>query len=127
MTNKDFIRLLLISYGFIRNIRINVYRGNGGVTGYEVSAENDDGLQYYDVGCEGLMFHVYQIEKFMLSNHVFPKIIDCSNVRTLLKDDTMDELFKNNPVNFNIGKTESKLFDLSYEGMMDAAGILETI
>lgn len=38
MSGKDVLRLLLISYGFCRNIEINTYMGNGGWIGYEVSA-----------------------------------------------------------------------------------------
>lgn len=30
--------------------------GNGGWIGYEVSASNDDGIEYYAVDCEGLLF-----------------------------------------------------------------------
>lgn len=30
MSGKDVLRLLLISYGFCRNIEINTYMGNGG-------------------------------------------------------------------------------------------------
>ena len=46
MSGKDVLRLLLISYGFCRNIEINTYMGNGGWIGYEVSANNDDGVEY---------------------------------------------------------------------------------
>ena len=47
MSGKDVLRLLLISYGFCRNIEINTYIGDGGCIGYEVSASNDDGIEYY--------------------------------------------------------------------------------
>ena len=49
MSGKDVLRLLLISYGFCRNIEISTYVGEGGWIGYEVSANNDDGLPF-DVG-----------------------------------------------------------------------------
>ncbi len=44
MSGKDVLRLLLISYGFCRNIEISTYIGDGGWIGYEVSASNDDGI-----------------------------------------------------------------------------------
>lgn len=65
MSGKDVLRLLLISYGFCRNIEISTYIGDGGWIGYEVSASNDDGIEYYAVDCEGLLFHIYEIQKFM--------------------------------------------------------------
>ena len=49
MSGKDVLRLLLISYGFCRNIEISTYIGDGGCIGYEVSASNDDGIEYYEV------------------------------------------------------------------------------
>ena len=45
MSGKDVLRLLLISYGFCRNIEISTYIGDGGWIGYEVSASNDDGIE----------------------------------------------------------------------------------
>ena len=48
MSGKDILRLLLISYGFCRNIEISTYIGDGGWIGYEVSASNDDGIEYYE-------------------------------------------------------------------------------
>lgn len=36
MSGKDVLRLLLISYGFCRNIEISTYIGDGGWIGYEV-------------------------------------------------------------------------------------------
>lgn len=45
MSGKDVLRLLLISYGFCRNIKINTYMGDGGWIGYEVSANNDDDVE----------------------------------------------------------------------------------
>lgn len=52
MSGKDVLRLLLISYGFCRNIEISTYIGDGGWIGYEVSASNDDGIEYYAVDCD---------------------------------------------------------------------------
>lgn len=75
MSGKDVLRLLLISYGFCRNIEISTYIGDGGWIGYEVSASNDDGIEYYEVDCEGLLFHIYEIQKFMRYENIEPLII----------------------------------------------------
>lgn len=75
MSGKDLLRLLLISYGFCRNIEIRNYIGDGGWIGYEVSASNDDGIEYYAVDCEGLLFHIYEIQKFMRDEDIVPRIM----------------------------------------------------
>ena len=62
MSGKDVLRLLLISYGFCRNIEISTYIGDGGCIGYEVSASNDDGIEYYAVDCEGLLSYIRDTE-----------------------------------------------------------------
>jgi len=65
MTNKDVFKILLCSYGYDRNIKIETYRGDEGFIGYDVYAENKEGDSYHEVDCEGFMFHVYEILKYM--------------------------------------------------------------
>ncbi len=93
MSGKDVLRLLLISYGFCRNIEISTYMGNEGWIGYEVSANNDDGLEYYDVNCEGLLFHIHEIQYFMAGENVVPRILsgNYSN-KDLLSDEHLNKL-----------------------------------
>ena len=74
MSGKDLLKLLLITYGFNRNIKISTYRGEGGCIGYDVSAESEDNY-YHEVDCEGLQFHIYEILSFMVENGIKPKII----------------------------------------------------
>lgn len=93
MSGKDVLRLLLISYGFCRNIEISNYMGNGGWIGTEVSASNDDGIEYYAVDCEGLLFHIYEIQKFMRDENIAPRVMtgDFSN-KHLLSDESLNKL-----------------------------------
>jgi hypothetical protein len=95
MSGKDVLRLLLISYGFCRNIKINTYMGVGGWIGYEVSANNDDGIEYYAVDCEGLLFHIYEIQKFMRDENIEPRIMsgNFSN-KHLLSDEHLNNILK---------------------------------
>nr|DAX30756.1 MAG TPA: hypothetical protein [Caudoviricetes sp.] len=93
MSGKDVLRLLLISYGFCRNIEISTYIGDGGWIGYEVSASNDDGIEYYAVDCEGLLFHIYEIQKFMRDENIEPRSMlgNFSN-KHLLSDESLNKL-----------------------------------
>lgn len=93
MSGKDVLRLLLISYGFCRNIEINAYMGEGGWIGYEVSASNDDGIEYYEVDCEGLLFHIYEIQEFMRNENIPPRSMlgNFSN-KHLLSDEHLNKL-----------------------------------
>ncbi len=93
MSGKDVLRLLLISYGFCRNIEISTYMGDGGWVGYEVSASNDDGIEYYEVDCEGLLFHIYEIQKFMRDENIAPRVMtgNFSN-KHLLSDEHLNNI-----------------------------------
>lgn len=64
MTNKDVFKILLCSYGYDRNIKIETYRGDGGFIGYDIYAENKEGDYYNEVNCEDFMFRVYEILKY---------------------------------------------------------------
>ncbi|MCK9574728.1 MAG: hypothetical protein WC979_03270 [Candidatus Pacearchaeota archaeon] len=70
MTNTDVFKVLLCSYGYDRNIKIESYRGDSGELGYSVYAENKTGDSYNEICCENFMFHVYLILKFMKENNV---------------------------------------------------------
>ena len=43
MTGKDFIKILLCSYGYDRNIKVETYNGDFGAPGYEVEADHENG------------------------------------------------------------------------------------
>lgn len=93
MSGKDILRILLISYGFCRNIKISTYVGDGGWIGYEVSANNDDGLEYYNVNCEGLLFHIHEIQYFMGTENVVPRImIGKFSNKHLLSDEHLNNI-----------------------------------
>jgi hypothetical protein len=68
MSNKDVFKILLCSYGYDRNIKIETYHGDGGWIGYDVYAENKDGDFYQQTDCEDFMFHVYEILDYMKQN-----------------------------------------------------------
>lgn len=106
MSGKDVLRLLLISYGFCRNIEISTYVGDGGWIGYEVSANNDDGIEYYEVDCEGLLFRIYEIQKFMRDENIVPRILtgNFSN-KHLLSDEHLNNILSM-PENENYCKTK---------------------
>lgn len=93
MSGKDVLRLLLISYGFCRNIEISTYSGDGGCIVYEVLADNDDGLSYIECNSEGLLFHIYEINKFMRENNVVPRIMSQNySTKNLLNDYELSNL-----------------------------------
>lgn len=97
MGGKDALRLLLISHGFCRNIETNAYMDNGGRIGHEVSANNDDGIEYYAVDCEGSLFHIYEIQKFMRDENIGPRIMsgNFSN-KHLPLDEHLNDILKMN-------------------------------
>mgnify|MGYP003290808786 CR=1 FL=1 len=58
MSGKDFLKLLLVAYGF-KNIEISTYRGCGNAIGYKIYAGNEEtGVYYQEQNCEGLMFNI---------------------------------------------------------------------
>lgn len=50
MTNKDFLKLLCISCGYSRNMRIESWKDSYGGTQYELSATDDKGYDIYGFG-----------------------------------------------------------------------------
>lgn len=71
MTGKDVLKLLLISYGFT-NIKIETYRGHDNFQGYRINASNDEGKEYYEENCEGLIFNISQINYNMKCMNIEP-------------------------------------------------------
>ena len=65
MTGKDVLTLLLCTFGYDRNIQINVERLGYDEPCYDVHAENADGDVYEQCDSEGLMFHIYEIIAYM--------------------------------------------------------------
>ena len=70
MTGKDFIKILLCEYGYDRNIEVKTYYGDYGAPGYEIRAEHENGDVFYSIGCEGLMFTIFEILDYMKQNKV---------------------------------------------------------
>lgn len=70
MTNKDILKVLLCTYGYDRNIKIDTFRTNSGTTGYEIKAENENGDVFHNVDGEGVVFDVYEILDYMNKNNV---------------------------------------------------------
>lgn len=93
MSGKDILRLLLINYGFCRDIKIKTYTGDGGWIGYDIYARNDDGVEYSQIDCEGLLFHMYEIQNFMMINNIRPRILaGIFSTNHLLSDDGLSEI-----------------------------------
>lgn len=65
MTGKDVLTLLLCTFGYDRNIKIEVRRTGLEQPCYDIYAENKKGDVYYDDVCEGLMFGIYRIISYM--------------------------------------------------------------
>ena len=85
MTAKDVLKLLLVSYGFNKDVEITSYRGEFNAIGYDVFASNGE-IDYHEVDCEGLMFHIYEIISFMEINKIKCGVINSRiSVSELLK------------------------------------------
>lgn len=56
-----------------------------------------DGIEYYAVDCEGLLFHIYEIQKFMRDENIEPRIMsgNFSN-KHLLLDEHLNDILKMN-------------------------------
>ena len=73
MSGKDFLTILLVSYGF-KNIEISTYRGSGNAIGYKIYAGNDETGEYYqEANCEGLMFNIAYIINEMRDRNIEAK------------------------------------------------------
>ena len=70
MTNKDLFKILLCSYGYDRNIKIDTFRTDEGTFGYEIEAENEKGDVFYSVNGEHIMYNVFEILDYMKQNNV---------------------------------------------------------
>ena len=65
MTGKDVLMLLLCTFGYERNVKIEVTRTGLKEPRYYIYAENKDGDVFYCDVSEGLMFSIYQIISYM--------------------------------------------------------------
>lgn len=65
MSGKDVLTLLLCSFGYDRNIKIEVTNVGYSEPMYDVYAENKEGDVYEQCDSEGLMFHIYEIISYM--------------------------------------------------------------
>ena len=65
MTGKDVLTLLLCTFGYDRNIKIEVIRCGYEEPCYGIHAENKDGDVYESCDSEGLMFNIYEIISYM--------------------------------------------------------------
>ena len=88
MTNKDVFKILLCSYGYDRNIKIETYYGDGGWLGYDIYAENDKGEAYSEVNCEGFLFHVHEILSFIGESQAKQKTLFWNYPIKMLLNDT---------------------------------------
>jgi hypothetical protein len=93
MTGKDFIKILLCSYGYDRNIKVETYNGDYGAPGYEVEADHENGDHFHCIDCEGLMFTVYEILDYMKQNDVpFKSEWWTISMKTVIDDKKREEL-----------------------------------
>lgn len=65
MSGKDVLTLLLCSFGYDRNIKIETTNLGYSEPCYDVYAENKEGDVYEQCDSEGLMFHIYEILSYM--------------------------------------------------------------
>lgn len=65
MSGKDVLTLLLCTFGYDRNIKIETTNLGYSEPCYDVYAENKDGDVYTQCDSEGLMFHIYEIISYM--------------------------------------------------------------
>jgi hypothetical protein len=70
MSGKDFLTILLVTYGF-KNIEISTYRGCGNTIGYKIYAENEETEEYYqEENCEGIMFNIAHLINKMQEKNI---------------------------------------------------------
>lgn len=92
MTHADLLKMLLCSYGYDRQIRIEKYNNGEGI-GYEVYAENEDGDFYEETNGEGLMFHIYCILNYMKEHNIgFKSEYWTVNTKDIINDSTRKSL-----------------------------------
>lgn len=65
MSGKDVLTLLLCSFGYDRNIKIEVTNVGYSEPMYDIYAENKEGDEYIECNSEGLMFNIYEIISYM--------------------------------------------------------------
>lgn len=65
MSGKDVLTLLLCTFGYDRNIKIETKNLGYSEPCYDVHAENKEGDIYEHIDSEGLMFNIYEIISYM--------------------------------------------------------------
>lgn len=65
MTGKDVLTLLLCTFGYDQNVKIEVTRTGLEEPSYYIYAENKDGDEFCCYVSEGLMFSIYNIISYM--------------------------------------------------------------
>ena len=83
MSGKDVLTLLLCSFGYDRNVRINIERLGYDEPCYDIHAENAEGDVYEQCDSSGLMFHIYSIIAYMTH---YNRYISCPSEKTRYLD-----------------------------------------
>lgn len=95
MTHKDIFKILLCSFGYDRDIKIDTFRTDCGTIGYEIEAENKAGDIFSECSGEGLVFNIYSILNYMKINNVdFNSNWWNVPLKYLLEDSERDSLVK---------------------------------
>lgn len=91
MKNKDFIKLLLTTYGYTFNIKIESYKMFDGVA-YEVSAENPENGDTIYIDSDNFQSTIYDILDYFNRYDIKPtiKFVDIP-IKTLLNDKERQE------------------------------------
>jgi hypothetical protein len=74
MSGKDLLKLLLISFGFNKEVSVSIYKGDDNWIGYTVHASNGNVI-YEESNCDGLMFHIHELLCFMDKHNIKPTLL----------------------------------------------------
>ena len=90
MTENDLIKILLCSYGYDRNVKVDTYD-----SGYEIYAEHESGDTFYYKGCEGFMFAIYEVLDYMKEMNVgYKNKWWFESAKDAINDEKREELVK---------------------------------
>lgn len=94
MTNKDFIKILLTTYGYTHNIKIDTYKLYDG-TAYEISAENPENGNSIYIDSDNFQSAIYYIlddsDKYNIKPTI--KFVDLP-IKVILNDKEREEYHK---------------------------------